>query len=122
MRQSDFDLGLVVVPHTLSMRLRIVVHLSFKLVIRAYNKPTPAPRNRNIAGQEVSEPCLQRVLVRMNEDCHRDDSAVFGWCRGKGPHPRSIDAAIVDWRIYGRECRLPNGIYRHNFPRRASIQ
>jgi hypothetical protein len=30
------------------------------------------------------------------EDCHRDDSAVFGWCRGKGPHPRSIDAAIVD--------------------------
>ena len=41
-------------------------------------------RNRNIAGQEVRQPCLQRVLGRMNEDCHRDDSAVFGWCRGKG--------------------------------------
>jgi hypothetical protein len=56
----------------------------------------------------------------MNEDCHRDDSAVFGWCRGKGPHPRSIDAAIVEWLTYGRECRLPNGIYRHNLPHHIS--
>jgi len=48
----------------------------------------------------------------MNEDCHRDDSAGFGWCRGKGPHPRSIEAAIIKEPAYGRECRLPNGIYR----------
>jgi hypothetical protein len=25
---------------------------------------------------------------------------VFGWCRGKGPHPRSIDAAIVSKSTY----------------------
>jgi hypothetical protein len=32
----------------------------------------PAPRNGNVAGQEVREPCLLRVLVRMNEDYHRE--------------------------------------------------
>jgi hypothetical protein len=33
MRQSDSDLGLIVAPYTLSMRLRIAVHLFFRLVI-----------------------------------------------------------------------------------------
>ncbi len=28
----------------------------------------------------------------------------------EGPHPRSIDAAIVDVAIYGRDCLLPNVI------------
>jgi hypothetical protein len=36
------------------------------------SNPTPALRNGNIAGQEVPEPCLVRVLVCMNEDCHRE--------------------------------------------------
>ena len=29
---------------------------------------------------------------------------------------RSIDAAIVKESAYGCDCRLPNGIYRHNLP------
>ncbi len=54
----------------------------------------PAPRNGNVAEQEVREPCLVRVLVCMNEGCHREIVLpLFGWCREKGPHPRSIDAA-----------------------------
>lgn len=69
------------------------MHPYFRLVIRAGNNPTPSPRNGNVAGQEVREPCLVRVLVCMNEDCHRNSSALFGWCREKGPPPRSIGAA-----------------------------
>jgi hypothetical protein len=33
MRQSDSGLGLIVAPYTLSMRLRIAMHLFFRLVI-----------------------------------------------------------------------------------------
>ena len=61
-------LGLIVAPYTLSMRVRIAVQLNFRLVIGAGNKP----RNGNVAGHEVPEPCLVRVLVWMNEDCHRE--------------------------------------------------
>jgi hypothetical protein len=32
----------------------------------------------------------------------RDGSALFGWCREKRPHPRSIDAAKVSAVIYTR--------------------
>jgi hypothetical protein len=32
----------------------------------------PALRNGNVAGQEVREPCLHRVLVRLNGDCHKE--------------------------------------------------
>jgi hypothetical protein len=31
-------------------------------------------------------------------------SALFGWCREKGPHPRSIDAANVNEAIYTRNA------------------
>jgi len=95
MRRAVPGLGLIVAPYTLSMRVRIAVHLNFRLVIRAGNKP----RNGNVAGQEVPEPCLVRVLVFMNEDCHRESSTLFDWCREKGPHPRSIDAANVSEAI-----------------------
>jgi hypothetical protein len=45
----------------------------------------PAPRNGNVAEQEVREPCLVRVLVCMNEGCHREIVLpLFGWCREKG--------------------------------------
>jgi len=48
----------------------------------------PPPRNGNVAEQEVREPCLVRVLVCMNEGCHREIVLpLFGWCREKGPHP-----------------------------------
>jgi len=67
------------------------------------NNLTPALRNGNIAGQEVPEPCLVRVLVCMNEDCHRElvPLCLVGAER-KGPHPRSIDAANVSDAIYSR--------------------
>src|SRR6266496_325942 len=68
MRRAVSGLGLIVAPYTLSMRVRIAVHLNFRLVIRAGNKP----RHGNVAGQEVPEPCLVRVLVCMNENCHRE--------------------------------------------------
>ena len=32
----------------------------------------PALRNGNVAGQEVREPCLHRVLVRLNGDGHKE--------------------------------------------------
>jgi len=86
MRQSDSDLGLIVAP-TLSMRLRTAVHLFFRLVIWAGNKRMPALRHRNVAGQEVRDPCLQRVLVRLNGDCHKEiDPCLVG--AEEGPHPR----------------------------------
>jgi hypothetical protein len=95
MRRSDSDLGVIVAPDTLSLRVRIAVDPYFRLVIWANNNPTPAPRNDDVAGQEVREPCLVRVVC-MDENCHRErGSALFGWCREKGPHPRSIDAANV---------------------------
>jgi len=72
MPRSVADLGLIVAPYPLSRRVCIVVHLYFRLVIRVDNNPTRALRNGNIAGQEVPEPCLVRVLVCMNEDCHRE--------------------------------------------------
>jgi hypothetical protein len=31
---------------------------------------------------------------------------VFGWCRGKGPHPRSIDAANVNESTYTHNADL----------------
>ncbi len=37
----------------------------------------PALRNRNVAGQEVRQPCLQRVLVRLNGDSHKEMICVW---------------------------------------------
>jgi len=67
MRRAVSGLGLIVAPYTLSMRVHIAVQLNFRLAIGAGNKP----RNGNVAGHEVPEPCLVRALVCMNEDCHR---------------------------------------------------
>ena len=40
---------------------------------------------------------------------------LFLCAEGRGRTPaRSIDAAIVREAVYGRDCRLANGIYRHN--------
>jgi hypothetical protein len=71
MRRPDSDLGVIVAPDTLSLRVRIAVDLYFRLVIWAGNNPTPAPRNDDVAGQEVREPCLVRVVC-MDENCHRE--------------------------------------------------
>ena len=39
----------------------------------------------------------------------------------EGPHPRSIDAAIVDVATYGGECLLPNVIYAGSAAARLSF-
>src|ERR1700756_5460494 len=98
MRRAVSGLGLIVAPYTLSMRVRIAVHLNFGWVIGAGIKS----RHGNVAGQEVREPGVVRVLVCMNEDCHREIGVLFDWRREKGPHPRSVDAANVSEGIYTR--------------------
>jgi hypothetical protein len=46
-----------------------------------------------------------RVLVCMNEDCHREiDPLRWVGAERKGPHPRSIDAANVSEAIYTRNA------------------
>jgi hypothetical protein len=57
MHRSDSVLGLIVAPDTLSMRVRIAVHLCFRLVICAGNNPMLATRHGNVAGQEVRKAC-----------------------------------------------------------------
>ncbi len=91
MRRAVSDLGLIVAPYTLSMRVRIAVQLNFRLVIRAGNKP----RNGNVAGHEVPEPCVVRVLVCMNEDCHREMGLPVWLVQGEGAAP------AVDWCCKG---------------------
>jgi len=62
-----------------------------------------------------------RVLVCMNEDCHRKiGSALFDWCREKGPHPRSIDAANVSEVIYTHKADRLMLFWRLCESRRAS--
>ena len=72
MRRLDSVLGLIAAPDTLSMRVRIAVHLYFRLVIRTGNNPMLATRHGNVAKQEVRKPCLVRVLFCVNEYCHRE--------------------------------------------------
>jgi hypothetical protein len=72
MRRAVSGLGLIVAPYTPLMPVRIAVHRCFISVICADNNPALAPRNGNVAEQEVREPCLGRVLVCLSEDCHRE--------------------------------------------------
>ena len=46
-----------------------------------------------------------RVLFCVNEYCRREiSSALLGWCREKGPHRRSIDAADASESMYTRNA------------------
>ena len=104
MRRLDSVLGLIAAPDTLSMRVRIAVHLYFRLVIRTGNNPMLATRHGNVARQEVRKPCLVRVLFCvMNTVIERWFYPVW-LVQREGPHRRSIDAANASESMYTRNA------------------